>query len=95
MARLRRLRQPKYRIGDKPYLYMYDGACMVTITGVYKLGDNYYYDIDASYYAKDFELVCVSERLLGNNPKPGKYNIVISYYDMQQLYRDYKSTKNQ
>jgi hypothetical protein len=92
MARLRKLKQPKFRIGDTPYLYMYDCTCMVTVTDVYKLGDNYYYDIDASWYAEGFELVCVSEKMLGNRTDPGKDNIVIDYYDMQRLYRDYKNS---
>lgn len=92
MARLRELKPPKYRVGDEVYLYDYCGSTLVTITDVYKWCDKWYYDVDASRYAKGFELEFVRETALGRDPFDGKKNAdPYDYLTWRKLYMEYKN----
>ena len=84
----------KYRKGDEVYLYEEHGACLVTITDAYKWGNQWYYDIDASNYAKGFELQFVPEYSLGNKTSPNKENKPLSYSTMRRLYLEFKNLKD-
>lgn len=88
-----KLNMPRYRIGDEVYLYEENSICIVKITNVYKWGDCWYYDIDASYYAKGFELQFVPETALGKKSEPSSSNKPLSYLTMRRLYLEFINQK--
>lgn len=91
MAKLRKLDMPKYRVGDKVYLYDYCGSCLVTITNAYKWCGKWHYDVDASNYAKGFELEFVRETALGKSPWAKKNAEPYDYLTWRKLYLEYKN----
>lgn len=81
----------KFKKGEEVYLYDGSGSCLVTITDVYKWGNNWYYDIDANNYAKGFELEFVPEGALGKSPWVPADAKPFSYMTMRRLYMEFKN----
>lgn len=79
---------PKYRIGQKVYLYISKGCVLVEILEFYNINDIWHYDIDCSNYATGMELAKVHENMLGLKSDPTKNNIYIPSKRMDQLYHE-------
>lgn len=88
-----KLNPPMYRVGEEVYLYEENSCCLVTIQDVYKWGDCWYYDIDASYYAPGFKLEFVQESALGKTTTPKCFNNPLPYMTMRRLYLKFKENQ--
>lgn len=79
---------PRYRIGQKAYLYLSNGCVLVEILESYRINGIWHYDIDCSNYATGMELAGVNERMLGIKSNPSKGNIYIPSITMDKIYHE-------
>lgn len=77
---------PKFRTGQRVYLYLSDGsALLVKIEEVYMIDKLWYYDIDCSNYAYGMSLENVHENMLGCGINAKMNNVRLSSQLMRQL----------